>query len=138
MSKNIFSPGILIVFPLVIGIVGISGCAPTVAAFKYGITGQQAPPPPRTIEAAKAQFPDSHLIDGKTTERQLTRLLGSPAQIKKHNGKRTYVYLKSVATQGVSTDTGTIYVGEFTFNRHDRLDEKNYSARPMANPLTGG
>ncbi len=101
------------------------------------LTGKQGEPPPRTIEAAQAQFNDGNLVIGQSTEADLKALLGSPAEIKKVDGNKVHVYMKNVSTQGVSVDVGTTYIASYTFNKNGKLADKEYAARPMGNPLTG-
>ena len=123
---------------LVVGfVVLIAGCAPVIESYKYILTGKQAEPPPRTIEAAQAQFNDGNLVIGQSAEANLKALLGSPAEIKKVDGKKVHVYMKNVSTQGVSVDVGTTYIASYTFNKSGKLVDKDYAARPMGNPLTG-
>jgi hypothetical protein len=123
---------------LVVGIVVfLTGCAPVTDSYKYMLTGKEGEPPPRTIEAAQAQFNDGKLVVGQSSEANLKTLLGSPAEIKKMNGKRVHVYMKNVSTQGVSVDVGTTYIASYTFNKAGKLVDKDYVARPMGNPLTG-
>ena len=104
--------------------------------YKYMLTGKEGEPPPRTIEAAQAQFNDGKLVIGKSSEANFKTLLGSPSEIKKVDGKKVYVYLKNVATKGVGVYVGTTYVAAYTFNKAGMLLDKDYSARPMGNPLT--
>lgn len=117
-------------------IVIAGGCA-AVDGYKYALTGKQAEPPPRTIEAAQAQFNDSGLVIAKSTEADIKTLLGSPSEIKKEGTNKIYIYMKNVSTKGVSVDVGTIYVASYTFNSSGKLSDKEYVARPMSNPLTG-
>jgi len=131
MKKNI-----IVYLILTSGMLLIAGCFGEVgSSFKYMVTGEEGTPPPRTIDAAKAQFNDAELMIGRSTESDIKRILGSPMEIKKTRGSRVYVYLKSITTVGVSTDVGTNYIASYTINSRGRLSSKDYKARPMANPL---
>ena len=93
--------------------------------------------PPRTIDAAKSQFGDENFVIGKTTTAELEGRLGSPAEIKKaEDGSKTYIYIKTVETKGVSMEAGTSYRAEMLFDVGGCLRDKNYRAAPMGNPFT--
>lgn len=108
----------------------LGGCL-LVEEYKYAFTGKEAAPPPRTIEAAQQQFNDASLATGKATAADLQKVLGSPAEIRNENGGKVYVYYKSVATRGVSSDIGTAYIARYTFGRDGKLADKEYVAKPM-------
>ena len=127
---------ILKMLPVFCIVVLIAGCG-AIEGYKYMCTGKEGVPPPRTIQAAQAQFNDGNLLIGQSSEANLKTLLGSPAEIKKVGGKKVYFYMKNVSTQGVSAEAGTTYIASYTFNKTGKLLDKDYAARPMGNPLTG-
>lgn len=135
-SKQLKSSNIIFYIALTLSILLIAGCSKEMGdSFKYMFTGETGTPPPRTIDAAKAQFNDSKLVVGHSSVSDVERLLGSPMEIKKTGNNRIYVYLKSVETSGVSTDVGTNYIASYTINSKGKLASKNYKAYPMSNPL---
>ncbi|NDY73502.1 hypothetical protein DO021_17655 [Desulfobacter hydrogenophilus] len=115
----------------------IAGCGTEMGkSFEYVFTGKTGTPPPRTIDATKAQFKnDKALIIGKSTALDIQNVMGSPTEIQKKSGKKIYVYLKSVETSGVSVDVGTNYIAKYTVSSNGRLASKDYKASPMNNPL---
>lgn len=117
-------------------LIAIAGCTPTIDSFRYMVTGKGAEPPARTVEAAQAQFNDAVLIVGQSNEANVKALLGSPFEIRKTGDTYQYVYLKAVSTQGVSVDVGTNYIATYSFGKTGKLMGKEYTARPMNNPLT--
>lgn len=115
-------------------VISVSGCG-AIEGHKYLFTGQEGTPPPRTIEAAKSNFDDKNLVIGKSTKSQMESLLGSPSDVGKKQGARTYTYIKTIETKGISVDPGTIYIAKYTFGKNGKLSQINYSANPMRNPL---
>jgi hypothetical protein len=100
---------------------GILGCAST---------------PPRTIDAARAEYPADSLRIGEATKSQIQAVQGSPAEIRKlPNGEEVYIYITNKQTLGISVDVGTTYIAEFTFDAAGKLKDKNYRAVLMGNPL---
>jgi len=115
-------------------LVAITGCG-AVEGHKFLFTGTEGTAPPRTINAAKAQFNDNNLVIGKTTESDIKRLFGSPSSLKNKQGMKVYSYVKTVKTKGISSDPGTVYLAEYTISKNGKLNRSNYSAKPMNNPL---
>lgn len=111
-------------------------CGPMIDSLKYMATGKEGEVPPRTMEAAKAQFKDDDLKVGSSTENDLKALLGSPAEVRKVDGNIAHIYLKNVSTKGVSVDVGTIYTAIYTFAKDGKLKDKTYTAAAMGNALT--
>lgn len=110
-------------------------CGPMIDSLKYMATGKEGEVPPRTMDAAKAQFKDDGLMVGNSTETDLKALLGSPSEIRKVDGNIVHIYLKNVSTKGVSVDVGTTYTAMYTFTKDGKLKDKTYAAAAMGNAL---
>ena len=119
-------------FMLVLALVTSCGA---IEGHKYLFTGEEGTAPPRTIEAAKANFKDSTLKIGSASESNLKTALGSASKIETNQGEKTYIYLVERLTQGISTDVGTKYTARYTFDKQGLLLFIDYSAEPMSNPL---
>jgi len=96
---------------------------------------------PRTVEAAKAKFDDGQFEVGSTTKDEVRARLGSPSSTEKQDQGReiwTYVKAETVGMFTVTTDTGTNYIAQYTFDGEGVLEDAEYRAEPMGNPLTAG
>lgn len=95
---------------------------------------------PRTVDAAKAKFDNGSFVLGETTQENVRATLGSPNQIDDLNdgGEQwTYIKTEEVGLLTVTTDTGTNYMAEYTFDTDGILQDTAYRAEPLGNALTG-
>jgi hypothetical protein len=102
----------------------------------------------RTADAAKARFDAGTFAIGTTTKEQVKARLGSPSEIRKlEGGKETWIYLKTeeqnqlslrkmyTLDYAITTDVGTHYIAEYSFDGKGTLYDASYRATPMGNPL---
>ncbi|CAB1274403.1 hypothetical protein [Candidatus Nitrosacidococcus tergens] len=125
MKKFIFT------FIIVSSVSLLAGC-PQIDSYKYMAFGMEDELPPRTEEAARAQFKDSNLIYHETTESDVRKLLGTPDKIEEEEEHTVYQYTKDVPVEGHwSNDQGTTYVVKYEFDTEGKLVDKEYATRPM-------
>ncbi len=92
----------------------------------------------RTVDAAREQFDNGRFEVGKTTKDSVQQQLGSPSEIKKlGKGEESWRYIRNleVPFYVVTSDVGTMYSAEYTFDAKGVLRDASYVATPMSNPL---
>jgi len=102
----------------------------------------------RTVDAAKARFDAGAFTIGTTTKEQVKARLGSPSEVRKlDGGKETWVYIKTEEQNqlsfqkimtfdySITTDVGTHYIAEYSFDDKGLVYDVTYRATPMGNPL---
>ncbi|CAH9015161.1 hypothetical protein [Candidatus Nitrosacidococcus sp. I8] len=117
---------------ITVSIAGLLAGCPQIDSYKHMAFGMDDELPPRTEEAARAQFKDSNLIYNKTTEADVRKLLGTPDKIEEEGKYTVYQYTKDVPVEGHwSNDQGTTYVVTYEFDKEGKLVDKEYAIRPM-------